>query len=102
MLRDTFVRGPGRRSAVAPRIRPLALAIVLCCAPLAAFAGETCTGMTGQSATGTDAGACGTGAIASGDGANAFGSYSDAAGFHSSAFGYNSTATGAESTAVGD
>lgn len=96
-------RGGTRKEAGACRRNLLAAALLLACVmPVGAIAGETCTGPTGQSATGITTFACGPRADASGNEATALGDNAHATGRHATAVGTASGATGDHSTAIGE
>lgn len=98
-----------------PRIRPLALSLLLACgagASLPAMAGITCivadsdagTQDNGGANTGTEddrTTACGKGATATGVVSTAFGTNAEATGGRAVALGYNSHATGSSTVAIG-
>src|SRR3546814_7122339 len=111
---------PGPRSMAMhnprfPRIRPLALSLLLACgagASLPAVAGITCvvehsedgTQDTGGANTGTEddrTTACGNGAVATGVVSTAFGTNAEATGGRAVASGYDSHATGSSTIAIG-
>src|SRR3546814_8607000 len=97
-----------------PRIRPLALSLLLACgagASLPAVAGITCvvehsedgTKDTGGANTGTEddrTTACGNGAVATGVVSTAFGTNAEATGGRAVALGYDSHATGSSTIAI--
>ena len=91
------------------RLLTLAVSLAICSVTSNVWAGQFCTGFSGESASGSGASACGYNASASGafsgafgTSANASGNFSTATGGYANASGASSTATGSFSVASGD
>jgi len=112
---SSMTRSMTMQSSRIPRIRPLALSLLLACgtgASLPAMAGITCiledsetgTQDNGGADTGTEddrTTACGKDAVATGVVSTAFGTSAEATGGRAVALGYDSHATGSSTTAIG-